>query len=471
MLMLFLCAFIMEEDLMPSMRISALGSDFTQLIEDPFTDVQFNPAELGTFDGLTIYFKPEWVTSGTGGKLNTAIFNPRLSRNVGFGLMGSYSYAKTYNISNYSMNGYFAADTLSSTQVLPSGNLFITFPFLVDGGFFGLKMMINKPYLNSSVRHYSSSADTNYYNSDTTLYQYHSWYYDGSIDKTFLWSIRGGQYLPLGNSALDFTFAVIHSQPYENNYDSSFSENFSQQIYHYDSSRTLNISRNISESYATDEKNYDIWNEKMGFGWTRYFDQGSIKFILQGSIGNGEINEQEIIQNRSFYEYRYEYTSPDTSYIQVDTLTNDYTTSSTSIISSILSDNEETGIGLEKRIENSINFLTGFRLRRGRMEIERTTPDSVKTVDTYYKVIMPIASEFFLTPTFCLRGGISLTYTDSTSETISTQEAKITSQNFKVYRSFGLGLKIRNKFRIDLFTSGSNLASLDNWKFEGIFSF
>jgi hypothetical protein len=49
----------MGDSIIPSTRISALGSDFALLVEDLLTDIQFNPARLGNIEDLSIYCKPQ----------------------------------------------------------------------------------------------------------------------------------------------------------------------------------------------------------------------------------------------------------------------------------------------------------------------------------------------------------------------------------------------------------------------------
>lgn len=167
MLLLLLISFIMEDSIVPSLRLSALGSDFALLIEDPLTDIQFNPARLGNLEGLTLYFKPEWSTYFPyrypyyyvyrgGGKISAAMLCPKALGNMCFGFLGSYSYIKTHSIydgyydNEYGGDAYF--DTASYLGSYPSLNFFVAMPFIKDGGFLGSKARLKNLILNGHGR-------------------------------------------------------------------------------------------------------------------------------------------------------------------------------------------------------------------------------------------------------------------------------------------------------------------------------
>ena len=470
MILIFLTVFIMEDSIVPSLRLSALGSDFTLLIEDPLTDVQFNPAKLGNLKGVSIYFKPEWTSYMGGGKVNAAILYPKALRNVCLGLLSSYSYAKyhTIYVENY---GYAYSDTMLYFKSYPSANIFVALPLIKKGGFFGLKGTIKKPNWESTMGYRRMHFDTTYYNSDTSFHQDISHSFRQSADKTSLWSIRSGLYLPFENSAIGFIFAITHSEPVISKCDSSFRDYSHTNISHYDSIRTMDYYQNIDENSETYNENYDIWQYHLGFDWIKDIDHGRIRFFCQGELGIGEFSRQEILKHWDFSEHRFEYTSPDTSYSTVDTTIYEDTDEDISVIGDIIRDGEEIGIGFEKLIHSNTNLLIGLKICRTRNEIKETIPDTVRTIETDYRAIMPLGAEFFVTRKICIRGGISVSYTNHSAEEINTENAKVTDSYLEVHHSFGLGVNLTPHFHFDLYNHGYDMASIANWKLEVIYQF
>lgn len=469
MFLIFLTTIIMEDSLTPSLRVMALGADFALIVEDVLIDVQYNPAKLGDLKRTAIFLKPQWQYYSDHPKINIGIFLPTAYRNVGLGLLSSYAHSKNYGIYNYE-NSYQSAETTYYLLNQPYHSFFVAFPFIKENGFFGIKLTAKKDDREHSDRFHYVNRDTNYYVQDTSIVDEWSFYYQKNVDNNNLWSIKCGQYLPFTNSAFNFVFAVSRPKPVVVSYDSSFSSSFYQYIYHYyyyDSTREVRTNKTIYENYTNRKEEYDIWTGNFGLNLIKYLNQGTIKFLLQGGVIKGEINTTENYFHRDFYETTDEYTSPDTSYTTADTLQS--IDSSANIgTSSILYDFEEAGIGLEKLAMDNINLLIGLKLCRRNENIET---DSSKEVNANYKIVMPFGSEFYITQKFCLRGGISLFYDYSSNKISNSGVSKITNDRFGVSRSFGMGINLRPKLWIDLFASGSNIASIESWQLEGCFTF
>jgi hypothetical protein len=459
MLLLFLSVFIMEDSIMPSARISALGSDFALLVEDPLTDIQFDPAKVGNIDGLSIYCKPQLGPNA----VTCAILSPQIFRNVGIGLWGRYAY---HSYTTALMDGTSIHD-----QSYPAANFFLVFPFLKDGSFFGLKFTIKQPQTEYSYGYYNLISDTNYFDSDTSMYQYVNDNSYGNEDKTTLWSIRGGQYLNFEKSAVEITASISHSNAGVTDYDSVSHEYMSTNIDHYDSVRTLYSSQDLYENCVVNIENYDIWSYTLGMSWIKELPVGRLKLFLKSGLNKGEITGQEFNIYRNYSEYRCEYMDPDTSYSYVDTIINEEKSEENSISGDINRDNEVIGIGFEKPIDENINFLIGLRLRRDHTEITKIISDTVKTTNTYYKASLPVGAEFFITKKICLRGGVTAYFSADYNEESNTNKNEIKNKYLSVTNSFGLGIIPIPRLKINMYVSGFDIAKIDNWELEAIYNF
>ncbi len=465
MLLLFLSAFIMEDSIVPSTRISALGSDFALLVEDPLTDIQFNPARLGNMYGLSIYCKPQLDANA----VTSAILIPQISRNVGIGLWGSYEY---YNYEQaLTTDTYFPVGNTTNYLSDPTAYFFLVFPFLKDGSFFGLKFTIKQPQTKYSYEYEYVYADTNYYDSDTSMYHNTDINSFGDSDRATMWSIKGGQYLNFDQSVLEITLSLTHTNPEVSNYDSTFHEHLNTSVDNYDSTRTLNSSQDLSEDYLLNIENYDIWSYGLGASWLRELPVGRLRLFLNAGLSKGDITGQEFTTYRAYLEHRYEYTDPDTSFSYVDTIINEETSEESSISGTINRDIEEMGIGFEVPIEENMNFLVGLRLHRDHNEIEKTTSDTVKTTSTNYNTSFPVGAEFYVTRAICLRAGITPYFTVDDYEEDNADKIASKNRSLNVPNSFGVGIKPISRLDINLYASGSNLAIIDNWELGVVYNF
>lgn len=233
----------------------------------------------------------------------------------------------------------------------------------------------------------------------------------------------------------------------------------------------MNYHQDIYERYETYNENYAIWQYDVGFEWTKGGNEGRVRLFCLGGIRLGDINEQKSVRRYDYYEYYYEYTSPDTSYSIADTVVREDIDEDISAVGDITKDSEEIGIGFKKSIHNNANFLTGLKICRTRNEMKRTALDNVKTIETDYRVIIPIGGEFFIAEKVIVRGGISLSYTNHSEEEIIGESTKYTDSYIDITHSFGLGVNPTPHFKFDLYNDGYDLANIHNWRIEGIYRF
>jgi hypothetical protein len=230
-------------------------------------------------------------------------------------------------------------------------------------------------------------------------------------------------------------------------------------------------SHDLYENYVTNIENYNIWSYTLGMSWIKELRVGRLKLLFQTGLSKGEITGQELSNYRDYYETRYEYSDPDTSYSDVDTIINEDGSEESSISGNINRDSEEIGVGLERPIDENINFLIGLRLQRDHSEVIKTISEAVKTTDTYYKASLPIGAEFFVTKKICLRGGVTPYFSIYLSEENNTDKTEIKNRYLKVTNSFGLGINPIPRLGINLYVSGFDIAKLDNWELEAIYNF
>lgn len=473
MLLILLAAFVFEDNIEPSLRLSALGSDFTILIEDALADVQFNPAQLGNLSRSSIYFRPEWSSYWLGGgKINAVTLFPKVYGNVCVGLLSSYSYSNyhtvyVYEYWNYDYSNY---DTSSTLQKDPAISLLVAFPFLRSGGFFGISGTVKRPNRESTRSSYHMSSDSSY-NADTSYYHRIRQSFHRDVNKSTVWLIKGGQYLPIGTSIVNVVASVAHSEPETAHYDTIFEEQTRMNIAHYDSTRYMYYLHSITDDYDVLIENYDVWQYSLGLSWEKDITEGHVRLFFEGALQRGEITQQQIRRDWHFNTYLYEYSSPDTTYSEADTSISEDADKDVFGVGDFSGDIEAIGFGLEKAINEYLNIAVGTRVRRAHNDIESTIHDTVQTAETEYKAIVPLGAEIHVTKKFIVRGGIDMSYTHRSTETITDGDTDLTDSYLDVNWSFGLGLDLTPHLRVDLYNAGYDFSSIYDWRLECIYSF
>jgi len=460
-------------DIIPSLRISALGPEFAFLIEDPFTDIQYNPALLGNQTKTSIYLRPEWPISGTyyGNRIIVGFFAPGTIKNLGSGILASHSIYSYTSINEDNGQNDIEIDSAKSMSSSPSAMFFLAIPFLKKNGFLGLKLSYQKSEIENSLREYYFLNDTSYYNSDTTKLNRNRNDFSGYYTQPSNLILRISQCLPFENSSLNFVIGVNYGNEKRKDYDSTTNNDESVYIQHLGLIRQINKYTSVSEMFRTNTEDKKIWSSILGINWTKYAGSDYLRLMFEIDAGKGSRETKDNGLSREFVEHYFEYTDPDTSYSFTDTLTNNYTTIDEGDKLNINNISGEAGICHKKSITNNFSIFLG--LKGIITEEKETIPDSFEKDNKTYKITTPFGSEIFLSSQFCLRGGVAPVYKKTVNESndlINYDSYKNMNETISIINSIGIGTNVGSRLILNLSFEGENLTQVDYWKIESLYN-
>lgn len=472
MLFILILAMQIGDKVEPSHRVQALGINFANLIDDFITDIQDYPAKLSYAETREIYIRPAWTPYNLP-TLRAAVIAPGIYRRLGLGLMAGYSLTQFYDSTTVHDTGQVNIDVNYWTQHNPDERLFVSFPLIKDGGFFGFRLSLNHPDVVSRYQWYTSYIDTILSGAtDTLIYESAGNNRNNNISKDKNWVINGNQYFTLGASGLDIILKIGHKQNNVNRYDSSLSHQISTYIDNLDSIRNVIIHTMAQEDHSNEYINNRSWFGNVGFAWTYYTDWGMLKLIGQCGLEDRDDQNDLFFRNKYIDIYRNEYTDPDTSYVIVDTTANSDSAWTDSLRENEKLDREEMGFGLTSHVNDNIDFFLGLKAIRSHM-ISKIEADSRTDEMTTYEGILPLGGEFFVTSGFCIRAGFAVNYYTSsmTSKEAVGSDIHHSNNNLTISKSFGLGFLVKSKLQIDLYNQRYYLIDLNEWGLEAMYRF
>jgi hypothetical protein len=456
----------------PSFRIKALGEDLAFMIEDFTTDIQLFPSHLAFGEGTELYIRsgggPYWINLPP---IQIGIFSYPISRNLGFGLIGSYFQNQQSDSQQIEDGSSGSISVNSYIRNQPSGNLFWCIPFIKDGGFLGVKLNLYNSHEKGDGMNSGWSADTNTSDNDTIISSSFSRGHNYSSNDRLPWGITLNQYLPLNRSAFDFSlnFGVGREQDTIASGDTDYT--YWAHIFQNGTVRSVYITTQEDRSSSSTLRTIDITRGGGGFVWAGFPSAGEVKIYgniflnrSQGRNDNiGHIYESNI--------YRTEYADSDTAYVIVDTGYY-YDSSSVSVIETkTVKDNELLGLALTRTTEGQFSIFTGILGKRYRSDSIQKGIDTTEIIVTNFQVSLPIAGEFFVTPSFCLRAGIKAMYENSSTETKDGSYNKKNNDIFRFSRTCGIGFNLDKRLNIDLYIDSDNLTSWRTWGLEAMYRF
>jgi hypothetical protein len=456
----------------PSYRIKALGEDLAFMIEDFTTDIQLFPSHLAFSEGTELYIRsgggPYWVNMPP---IQIGIFSYPVTRNLGFGLIGSY-FQSQYSDSQQTENG--SSGSISAYSYIhnqPSGNFFWCIPFIKDGGFLGVKVNLYRPHQKDDRMSSGWSADTSTSVNDTIINSSFSHAHNYLSNDRLPWGITLNQYLPLNRSTFDFSLNFGMGREQDTIADIDTNYTYWADIFHSGTVRNVYITTYRDRSSLSTLQTIDITRGGGGFVWTGFPPIGEVK-IYGGISLNRSQGRNDIIGD--FYGYdihRTEYADSDTAYVIVDTIYYNDSSSVSVIETKTVEDNEILGLALTRTTEGRFSLFTGILGKRSRSDANQKGADTTQIIVTNYRIALPIAGEFFVTPSFCLRAGIKAMYENNSTETKDVVYNITHYDIFRFSRTCGIGFNLDKRLNFDLYVDSDNLTSWKAWGLEAMYRF
>jgi hypothetical protein len=461
-----------EVPVIPSIRLQALGTDFTQLIDDPVTDLQIFPARLAELSSPTAYVHPEIPASGMGGTvtLTGGFFLPRTT-GLSTGFWHTFSVYDNTSVQVETDTVYSHQD--STLIVYNFGrqqpSLILAFPFLKAGGWTALKFDHRYFYANNDMYECHLFNDTSGIAGDTNID------YSGMDRKLLsdirspLWSVTLNQYLPLGEIAsLDLAVKYDQSRELTTRADTTIDSGVWASIHHTGTSRYANYMFTDRSSLMDLEEKImrntvsliGTYQRLPSWGMTRISGRFGYGF------GQNEDRTTETYHDRSIS--RYEYSDTDTSYAYADTqLTED--SYSSDVKSDVKQFNGFLGYGMAYYGIDNLAIFAGLKVEYLRRRVSIGEP-GFSDQDKYIATV-PIGFEWYPVENFCLRYGLRCSYLYSHTDTGIEFHSKGTEQEVYGNGSIGFGLQASDRLRID-FVSKSGMFSIgDDWGLDLQYAF
>jgi len=472
--MMFLLILTMQirDSIEPSFRIKALGEDLAFMIEDYQTDIQRFPSHLAFDEGKKLYIRSLGGSSWTGlPPFKIGWFSCPMIRNLGFGVDGSYI-QEQFSDSTQTIALLSVTKGISSSfENRPAGNLYWCFPFIKDGGVLGLKLSILRPYSKNSGMNSDYYADTNTTGSDTTISNRTSLdNYCWTINN-LPWNITLSQYLPLGGSALDLTLNFGTGSEQDTGGSGYNYYTYNEDINHNGSVRIDYITTSENRHSLSLLENTDLITGGAGFVWTNFPAIADVKIFGHFSFQRSRKSGQAYEDYFSYYIYRTEYADSDTSYVIVDTFYYDALSYDSLYGTRSFEDGEMIGVALARTAQDNFYIYAGILGNRYCRNATNEWPDTTRVIHTNLRVILPVAGEFFVTPSFCLRAGIKAMYENSSTETKDGDYKKTNNDIFRFSRTCGIGFNLDKRLNVDLYVDSDNLTSWRTWGLEAMYRF